>query len=83
MKRRRGLEKVLYRADKDPAVLRRLDEDPDGLAAEYGLSDEERDALVSRDVATLHRWGVHALLIRNFAGFLKIDYVEAFRKAGL
>ena len=64
-------------------VLRRLDEDPDGLAAEYGLSAEERDALVHRDVVTLHRRGVHALLIRNFAGFLGIDYVEAFRKAGL
>jgi hypothetical protein len=31
----------------------------------------------------LYNWGVHALLIRNFAGFNKIDLATAYRRAGL
>jgi hypothetical protein len=46
-------------------------------------SDEERDLLERRDIAQLPRWGLHALLIRNFAGFLKIDYVALFQRAGI
>jgi hypothetical protein len=83
MKRRRGLERFLYRYDKDPILQKRLDQDSEGIALEFGLSPEERDAVVRRDVVTLHNWGVHALLIRNFAGFQKIDYVAEYKKGGL
>jgi hypothetical protein len=83
MTRRRGVEKFLHRYDKDPDLQQRFDADAKAVQAEFGLSDEERDVLARRDVVQLHRWGVHALLIRNFAGFLKIDYVAEFQKAGL
>jgi hypothetical protein len=83
MTRRRGVEKFLHRYDKDPDLQQRFDTDPKAVQTEFGLSDEERDVLVRRDVVQLHRWGLHALLIRNFAGFLKIDYVAEFEKAGL
>ena len=81
--RRRGVEKFLHRYDKDPDLQKRFAEDARAVQAEFGLSDEERDVLERRDVVQLHRWGLHALLIRNFAGFLKIDYVAEFQKAGL
>jgi hypothetical protein len=83
MKRRRGLERFLYLYDKDPALQQRLDGDAAGIANEFHLSPEERDAVVQRDVVTLYRWDVHPLLIRNFAGFQKIDYVAVYKKAGL
>lgn len=83
MTRRRGIEKFLYRYDKDEELQKRLDSDPGAVAEEFSLNPEELDVIVRRDVAQLHRWGLHALLIRNFAGFQKIDYVAAYRDAGL
>jgi len=83
MKRRRGLEKLLYLYDKDEDLQKRLDDDPGSIAEEFSLTAEELDVAHRRDVAQLHRWGLHALLIRNFAGFQKIDYVKAYREAGL
>lgn len=80
MIRRRGVEKFLYRYDKDSELQRRFSEDPTAVQADFGLSDEERDVLYRRDIVQLHRWGLHALLIRNFAGFLKIDYVALFQE---
>jgi hypothetical protein len=81
--RRRGVEKFLHRYDKDPDLQRRFAEDPKAVQAEFGLSDDERDVLARHDIVQLHRWGLHALLIRNFAGFLKIDYVALFQRAGI
>jgi hypothetical protein len=83
MMRRRGVEKFLHRYDKDPDLQRRFAEDPKAVQAEFGLSDDERDVLARHDIVQLHRWGLHALLIRNFAGFLKIDYVAQFQRAGI
>lgn len=80
--RRRGLERFLHRYDKDAGLQRRLDQEPPSIAAEFGLTAEELDAVVRRDVARLLVWQLHPLLIRNFAGFQKIDYVAEYRKAG-
>jgi hypothetical protein len=83
MMRRRGLERFLHRYDKEPDLQRRFAADPKAVQAEFGLADEERDVLERRDIVQLHHWGLHALLIRNFAGFLKIDYVALFQRAGI
>ncbi|MDT2020052.1 hypothetical protein OIM99_04635 [Methylocella sp. CPCC 101449] len=80
--RRRGLERFLHRYDKDADLQRRLDDDPASVAREFALATEEISAVVRRDVAQLLRWQLHPLLIRNFAGFQKIDYVAEYRKAG-
>ena len=81
--RRRSVEKFLFRYDKEPELQQRFSSNPAAVAQELGLTDEERDVLARCDVVTLHRWGLHALLIRNYAGFLKLDYVAEYKKAGL
>jgi len=81
-RRRRGLERFLHRYDKDTDLQQRLDHESVTVAEEFGLTAEELNAVVRRDVAQLLAWQLHPLLIRNFAGFQKIDYVEEYRKAG-
>jgi hypothetical protein len=82
MKRRRGVERFLSRYDKDAELQRRFAEEREAVCQQFELSDEERDVLARRDVAKLYEWGIHPLLIRNYSGFLKINYVEEYRKAG-
>ena len=80
---RSGLDSFLFRFDKDPARQQAfkagLPESLDG----FELDDKERRVLLDRDVATLYEWGVHPLLIRNFAGTLGIKYVNEYRNRGL
>ena len=80
---RYGLDEFLYRFDKDLALQRQFADDPEAALAAFDLDERERRALRDGDVATLYEWGVHALLIRNFAGARKIAYVDEYRKRGL
>jgi hypothetical protein len=80
---KRGVEKFLYRFDKDEALTAAFKADPRAALAGLELDPAEREALAARDVAALHRWGVHPLLIRNFSGALGIDYVAKFKAAGI
>ena len=83
MKRRRALERVLARFDKDESLRAELETRPQAVADRFGLQQDELAAIRERNVAQLYEWGVHALLIRNFAGFSGIDLVAAYRDAGL
>ena len=80
---RSGLEKFLYGFDKDPARQAAFKAGSDQAFAGFDLDDNERSTLAATDVATLYQWGVHPLLIRNFAGTLGIKYAEEYRKRGL
>lgn len=81
-KRRRGLERFLHQYDKDQGLRERFDTDPAQVAEDLNMSSEELDALRSGDVVTIYEWGVHPLLIRNYTGFLKIDYYGMLRERG-
>lgn len=83
MKRRRALERVLARFDKDANLRAELETRPQAVAERFGLAPDELSAVLNRNVVQLYNWGVHALLIRNFAGFNKIDLAAAYRHAGL
>lgn len=83
MKRRRALERLLARFDKDPDLRTELETRPQAVADRFGLAQDELAAVLERNVVQLYSWGVHALLIRNFAGFNKIDLAAAYRRAGL
>ena len=83
MKRRRALERLLARFDKDANLRSELETNPKAVADRFGLAQDELAAVLERDVVQLYNWGVHALLIRNFAGFNKIDLAVAYRRAGL
>lgn len=80
---RAGLERFLFRFDKEPALQAALEADAADAFDGYGLDEEERRTLRERDLATLYEWGVHPLLIRNFAGTLGLSYVQAYRARGL
>jgi hypothetical protein len=80
---RRAIEKFLFRFDKDAELQRAYAADAPAALATFDLTPAERDALARADVAQLYKWGLHALLIRNFAGTLKIRYVDAYKAAGL
>jgi hypothetical protein len=83
VKRRRALERLLARFDKDESLRSELEARPQAVAEGFGLSPDELAAVRERNVVQLYNWGVHALLIRNFAGFSGIDLAAAYRHAGL
>ncbi|MDX3906299.1 MAG: alpha/beta fold hydrolase [Pigmentiphaga sp.] len=80
---RHALEKFLFRFDKEPALQAALQAGTDAVFQGYELEEHERRVLRERDLATLYEWGVHPLLIRNFAGTLGLNYVQAYRARGL
>lgn len=80
---RAGLERFLFRFDKEPARQEAFNAGDGAAFAGFDLEETERRVLAERDVATLYEWGVHPLLIRNFAGTLGIKYVAEYRKRGL
>jgi hypothetical protein len=83
VKNRRALERLLSRFDKDEKLRAELETQPQAVADRFGIDQEELAAVLERNVAQLYNWGVHALLIRNFAGSNGIDLVVAYREAGL
>lgn len=82
-KRRRGLERFLHQFDKDAALRERFAADPEQVARDLNLAEEELAAIKADDVVTIFQWGVHPLLIRNYAGFLKMDYYGVLKAKGL
>jgi hypothetical protein len=83
VKRRRALERLLARFDKDANLRSELETRPQAVAERFGLEQDELAAVLERNVVQFYNWGVHALLIRNFAGFSGIDLAAAYRSAGL
>ncbi|WP_299450991.1 hypothetical protein [uncultured Pigmentiphaga sp.] len=80
---RSGLERYLFRFDKEPALRAAFEAGAAEAFEGYRLDEEEKRVLCERDLATLYEWGVHPLLIRNFAGTLGLNYVQAYRERGL
>jgi hypothetical protein len=80
---RAGLESFLFRFDKEPARQAQFKAGSPASFEGFELDDTERQVLLAGDVATLYEWGIHPLLIRNFAATLRINYVEEYRKRGL
>lgn len=80
---RSGVESFLFRFDKEPMRQEAFNAGRDEGFAGVELDENERRVLAERDVATLYEWGIHPLLIRNFAGTLGIKYVAEYRKRGL
>lgn len=76
------LNKLLRDVNRNPAIRARYFADPADVAAGYDLSEEERRALIERDVRALYRLGVHGLILRPFTILHEIsepDYLNAIR----
>src|SRR5262244_3198104 len=53
------LNEMIFHVRRDAGLRARWLTDLDGLAREFGLSQEEHDALRDKDVRRLHELGVH------------------------
>ena len=80
---RSGLEKFLFRFDKDPARQAAWRAGLDTAFDGFDLDAAELRVLAAGDLATLYQWGVHPLLIRNFSGTIGIRYIDAYAERGL
>lgn len=77
-----GLQKTLYRLNRDPRLRAEFlsrSTLPDGCE----LSDEERGALLNRDVGLLYVLGVNGQILMHFAAFCGVEwsrYLEDMRE---
>ncbi len=76
-------QKLLYQINRDPATRRRLEEDFEGLLAEYELTQKERAALRKPDIGLLYVMGVNGQILMHYAalrGYEWNAYLEAMRE---
>ncbi len=59
------VNKLLYLTDNDLAFRKRMMEEPEKVIDEFGLTQEERDALTSGSVGKLYQMGVHTFLLNH------------------
>jgi len=77
-----ALNKLLRDVNRDPAVRARYFDSPTEVSAGYDLTEEERRALLARDIGALYRLGVHGLILRPFTILHQVsepDYLKAIR----
>jgi hypothetical protein len=64
-----GIHKALYLVQTDLAFRERMRTDPHAALADLPLTDPEREALATGDVAPLYRWGTHTFLMSRLPRF--------------
>ncbi len=72
-----GVNKLCFRAQRDPAFRERLRQDPASAIASFPLSPEERGALLAGDVGTLYRLGAHPFLLGMLPRFELLGLTRA------
>ena len=78
------LNKILYLTDNDPNFRKRMNDDPEGTVKEFPLSGDELEAMVTGDVGTLYRMGVHTFFLNHLAryelfGVTRGNYLDRIR----
>jgi len=71
----------LFRSDE---ALARYQQDPDAVAADYGLSAEERERLKAKEMGWLYTHGVHPYILVQFAFAVRYDmgtYLKQLQEA--
>jgi hypothetical protein len=58
-----ALHKLLWELRRDPELARRFQEDPGGVLDEYGLAEQDRDAIIARDFRLLYGRGANPYLL--------------------
>jgi hypothetical protein len=64
-----GIHKTLWLVQNDLDFRERLRSDPEGALADMPLTEEERQALLNHDMATLYRMGTHTFLMSRLPRF--------------
>lgn len=76
------LSKLLYVLNRDDAAKARFKDDPAALTQGFALSDEERRAVLDRDIGLLYVLGVNGQILMHFAALCGLawpDYLQAMR----
>lgn len=77
-----ALQKLIRDVNRKPACRASYFESPARFAEGYGLTEEERAALLHLDIGSLYAQGVHGLLLRPFTILHSVpepDYLKAIR----
>jgi hypothetical protein len=67
-----GMQKFMYLLKKDKSLQSRFKEDAQAALGTFPLTQEERNALATGDLAGLYRMGVHPLLLAPYSRFMAI-----------
>ncbi|MGS1016539.1 aromatic ring-opening dioxygenase subunit LigA [Allosphingosinicella humi] len=76
------LSKMLFNLNRDDALKARFKADPQGVVADYDLTEEERGALLTPDIGLLYVLGVNGQILMHFAALCGIewsDYLQRMR----
>jgi len=78
------VNKVMYMIENDPDFVEKMRSNVDEALKGFRLTDEERAAIKSGEIATLYRMGVHAFLLNglarhNLCGVNRDNYIERIR----
>jgi hypothetical protein len=77
-----ALNKLLRQVNQNPAIRERFFADRAAVAADFDLTEAEREALLSQDIGALYKLGVHGLILRPFTLLQQMpepDYLSAIR----
>jgi hypothetical protein len=68
--------------DRDLVLVKRYQEDPESVLAEYDLTEAEREAVRNRDIRTIYEEGLHPLLVRiGGLALLGVRDIDEYRAA--
>ena len=79
-----GLNKLLYRTERDEEFRRQIQADPEKVLSELSLSDQERKALTTGDLHEMFQMGVHPFLLNHMPrhglfGVTRENYLPGIR----
>jgi Aromatic-ring-opening dioxygenase LigAB, LigA subunit len=77
-----ALQKLIRDVNRKPACREAFFKSPETFADGYELAEDEKRALVARDITALYTMGVHGLLLRPFTLLHQMpepDYLKAIR----
>jgi hypothetical protein len=70
------VQKLLFHVNRDQQVRARFLTERDALVGEYGLTEDERRAVLDPDFCALYRMGVHSLLLAPLAATLGLSFPD-------
>jgi Aromatic-ring-opening dioxygenase LigAB, LigA subunit len=70
------VQKLLFEINRDARVRARFLAERERLVSDYGLSGDERQAILEADFHALYRMGVHSLLLGPLAATLGLSFPE-------
>ncbi len=74
------LSKLLFQLNRDEDLKKRFKVDPKSAIALFGLSDEERQAVLEPDIGLLYVLGVNGQILMHYAAFCGIEWADYLQR---